>query len=187
MVFLFFFSSRRRHTRLQGDWSSDVCSSDLQWLAGDAQEVTSVDLGISRDQGQAYSPVALGLQNSGNYSWVAEGPGSTQCRLRVVAHNPNGLSGSDQSDAAFTITSPLGVDDATVLLALSAAPNPVNQNCRMTFALPRDARVRLSLFDLQGREVARLADGRFTAGRHELVWSGATRTGRAAPGLYFLR
>src|SRR5256885_10696828 len=26
---LFFFSSRRRHTRLQGDWSSDVCSSDL--------------------------------------------------------------------------------------------------------------------------------------------------------------
>src|SRR3989454_12286897 len=27
----FFFSSRRRHTRLQGDWSSDVCSSDLFW------------------------------------------------------------------------------------------------------------------------------------------------------------
>src|SRR5688500_8524399 len=26
---LVFFSSRRRHTRLQGDWSSDVCSSDL--------------------------------------------------------------------------------------------------------------------------------------------------------------
>src|SRR5256885_10583203 len=25
----FYFSSRRRHTRLQGDWSSDVCSSDL--------------------------------------------------------------------------------------------------------------------------------------------------------------
>src|SRR5256885_11405627 len=29
MYDLFFFSSRRRHTRLQGDWSSDVCSSDL--------------------------------------------------------------------------------------------------------------------------------------------------------------
>src|SRR5262249_59588617 len=26
---LFFFSSRRRHTRLVSDWSSDVCSSDL--------------------------------------------------------------------------------------------------------------------------------------------------------------
>src|SRR5256885_10007748 len=29
MIYVFFFSSRRRHTRLQGDWSSDVCSSDL--------------------------------------------------------------------------------------------------------------------------------------------------------------
>src|SRR5688500_20386009 len=28
-MFYFFFSSRRRHTRLQGDWSSDVCSSDI--------------------------------------------------------------------------------------------------------------------------------------------------------------
>src|SRR5437867_4873826 len=27
--FFFFFSSRRRHTRSYGDWSSDVCSSDL--------------------------------------------------------------------------------------------------------------------------------------------------------------
>src|SRR5438093_9290269 len=30
IAFLFFFSSRRRHTRLVSDWSSDVCSSDLK-------------------------------------------------------------------------------------------------------------------------------------------------------------
>src|SRR5215213_11063731 len=29
-MFFFFFSSRRRHTRLVSDWSSDVCSSDLE-------------------------------------------------------------------------------------------------------------------------------------------------------------
>src|SRR5699024_12218806 len=29
-VFFFFFSSRRRHTRSKRDWSSDVCSSDLE-------------------------------------------------------------------------------------------------------------------------------------------------------------
>src|SRR5205807_4788667 len=34
MAFVFFFSSRRRHTRLQGDWSSDECSSDLDQRAG---------------------------------------------------------------------------------------------------------------------------------------------------------
>src|SRR5262249_58551856 len=35
MEFVFFFSSRRRHTRLVSDWSSDVCSSDLK-IANDS-------------------------------------------------------------------------------------------------------------------------------------------------------
>src|SRR5699024_11255722 len=32
-LFVFFFSSRRRHTRSKRDWSSDVCSSDLRLSA----------------------------------------------------------------------------------------------------------------------------------------------------------
>src|SRR2546426_3742281 len=48
MCYFFFFSSRRRHTRLQGDWSSDVCSSDLEGLpasgsAVDAPGILSLD------------------------------------------------------------------------------------------------------------------------------------------------
>src|SRR5205814_7420480 len=44
VMLFFFFSSRRRHTRCLSDWSSDVCSSDLDgsqsvkpvsWRAGD--------------------------------------------------------------------------------------------------------------------------------------------------------
>src|SRR5207247_5388147 len=35
---LFFFSSRRRHTRSTRDWSSDVCSSDLLRLEKDLQD-----------------------------------------------------------------------------------------------------------------------------------------------------
>src|SRR6266702_7622879 len=34
--YIFFFSSRRRHTRWPRDWSSDVCSSDLGFTAGRA-------------------------------------------------------------------------------------------------------------------------------------------------------
>src|SRR5437762_9387160 len=34
LFFFFFFSSRRRHTRYIGDWSSDVCSSDLESPSG---------------------------------------------------------------------------------------------------------------------------------------------------------
>src|SRR6266850_2929654 len=51
MIF-FFFSSRRRHTRLQGEWSSDVCSSDLsasraklRWCVG-KQVLISVHLPV---------------------------------------------------------------------------------------------------------------------------------------------
>src|SRR5256885_8815819 len=56
---LFFFSSRRRHTRLQGDWSSDVCSSDLQEMALDplAGEVVR----DPEDEGVVAEVLPLGL------------------------------------------------------------------------------------------------------------------------------
>src|SRR5438876_12427364 len=37
----FFFSSRRRHTRWTGDWSSDVCSSDLERSFNQASDIKS--------------------------------------------------------------------------------------------------------------------------------------------------
>src|SRR5207249_9666576 len=45
---LFFFSSRRRHTRSKRDWSSDVCSSDL---VGVGRAELLVDL-VAADLGQ---------------------------------------------------------------------------------------------------------------------------------------
>src|SRR5216683_6966534 len=47
-IIIFFFSSRRRHTRSDRDWSSDVCSSDLGAAVGAlAREVvSSTDVGL---------------------------------------------------------------------------------------------------------------------------------------------
>src|SRR5256885_10649330 len=50
-----FFSSRRRHTRLQGDWSSDVCSSDLYRFVA---EVEVVEDGARKGTTQAASATA---------------------------------------------------------------------------------------------------------------------------------
>src|SRR5256885_10008492 len=49
-IVVFFFSSRRRHTRLQGDWSSDVCSSDLPSATGfpDSSTTTALMPGKAR-------------------------------------------------------------------------------------------------------------------------------------------
>src|SRR5205809_8063702 len=49
---LFFFSSRRRHTRCSRDWSSDVCSSDLALARRDGAPVPPGSIGIAE-------PVAL--------------------------------------------------------------------------------------------------------------------------------
>src|SRR2546429_5153958 len=42
LLCVFFFSSRRRHTRCSRDWSSDVCSSDL------SREVVFVDIALAQ-------------------------------------------------------------------------------------------------------------------------------------------
>src|SRR5690606_39802274 len=57
-VNVFFFSSRRRHTRFSRDWSSDVCSSDLILEA--APDTKVIVLTGQNDQANALRAVALG-------------------------------------------------------------------------------------------------------------------------------
>src|SRR5690625_6664085 len=49
---MFFFSSRRRHTRWPRDWSSDVCSSDLGYKAAMCG-LAPVSVQLRREQGSA--------------------------------------------------------------------------------------------------------------------------------------
>src|SRR5437762_9857228 len=54
MFLFFFFSSRRRHTRYIGDWSSDVCSSDLRTMGmardRNSRRARACQKSASRDQ-----------------------------------------------------------------------------------------------------------------------------------------
>src|SRR5205814_4272594 len=52
---VFFFSSRRRHTRCRSDWSSDVCSSDLTYQAYRAALSAFVALPILYDCGDDHN------------------------------------------------------------------------------------------------------------------------------------
>src|SRR2546430_4898019 len=59
-LFVFFFSSRRRHTRFDCDWSSDVCSSDLEGYSEDPEIVRAYAGRIVRGlQGVVGSPSFL--------------------------------------------------------------------------------------------------------------------------------
>src|SRR5436189_3500985 len=55
----FFFSSRRRHTRYIGDWSSDVCSSDLMDLVPRITRAQSMDVLSSQATVAGYHAVLL--------------------------------------------------------------------------------------------------------------------------------
>ncbi|MCH8327045.1 MAG: metallophosphoesterase [Candidatus Marinimicrobia bacterium] len=67
-------------------------------------------------------------------------------------------------------------------------PNPFNPNTTLLVNLPEAAEARLVVYNLLGREVARLVDGRLEAGYHSLIWNGRDALGRELPtGIYIAR
>ena len=65
----------------------------------------------------------------------------------------------------------------------SIYPNPFNATTRLNFALPTEGLVKLSIYDLAGREVMRLIDGDMKAGYHSAVWNASA----ISSGVYFAR
>ena len=93
----------------------------------------------------------------------------------------------------FSIDTITSVDDPSINLprvtAFSAIyPNPFNPSTTIVFDLAHDGPVELAIFDVRGRLVSRLESRLMTAGRHQTIWHGQGRDGRAVPsGTYFCR
>ncbi len=76
----------------------------ITWTATDDAGVGSVDLAYSTDGGASYTAaIATGIANSGSHLWTVPNTLSTTVRVRVTAHDVNGNSATDASDADFTI------------------------------------------------------------------------------------
>ena len=164
-------------------------NANLTWNAFDNVGVTGVDLQISRDgRTGTYQSIANAVANTGMFSWNVTLPYTSDAWLRVVAHDAASNTAADTSNAAFAILAATGVNDGAVTeFALApVSPNPLRGSGTFAFALPRAGRVRLTVLDLQGRQVLALADGDFAAGRHALAWSDAQGATLGA-GLYFAR
>lgn len=73
------------------------------------------------------------------------------------------------------------VEERPLAFALRVSPNPSAGPVTIEYALPGEARVRLSVFDVGGRELARLVDGMRPGGRHVASW----RSARS--GIYLVR
>lgn len=67
-------------------------------------------------------------------------------------------------------------------------PNPLNPRTELSFSLSREGRVRVAIYDMQGRLVKVLLDDNRTSGEQRLVWDGSNARGeRVASGVYFFR
>ncbi len=95
-----------------------------------------------------------------------------------------------RSGAQVDWLGPVAVDTPLRISSLAwraAWPNPFGRSTSITLAVPRPADGVVRVYDVQGKEVRTLAEGRFEPGERTLAWDGRDAAGNAtAPGIYFL-
>jgi hypothetical protein len=62
-------------------------------------------------------------------------------------------------------------------------PNPFNPSTTISFSLVSQSRIEVSIFDLMGRRVTSLLDGKLNPGEHRLIWQ---PEGKVSAGMYFV-
>ena len=67
-------------------------------------------------------------------------------------------------------------------------PNPFNPTTTIPVALPKAAQIKVTIYNILGKVIQVVYNGRAEAGRHYLPWNGTDMSGkRVASGLYFYR
>jgi len=67
-------------------------------------------------------------------------------------------------------------------------PNPFNPRTTIPFELVDDVKVKISIFDIQGRLVKTLVNGNYSKGYHSVYWEGIDQNGSSvSSGIYFYR
>jgi hypothetical protein len=165
-------------------------TTDVHWTATDNVGIATVQLLLSRaGAGGPFEALATGIANSGTYSWTVSGPTTTDAFLKAVAVDSAGNAGVDLSDAPFSIVDGTAAVDLSPVSEFALAPvwpNPGHGTVGIEYAVPREAPVTLTILDVTGREMSRLAQGTHAVGRYRLVWDGSSNGRRATSGLYFV-
>ena len=67
-------------------------------------------------------------------------------------------------------------------------PNPFNPRTMVRFSLAQNGPVRITVFDVSGRSVKTILDGRLTSGIHSVIWDGTNGQGKEVPsGVYWVQ
>lgn len=67
-------------------------------------------------------------------------------------------------------------------------PNPFNPSTMIKFGLPTESNVKITIFDVDGRLLNTIVDGKYAAGEHQVTWNGSDADGNlVATGVYLYR
>lgn len=71
---------------------------------------------------------------------------------------------------------------------LTNFPNPFNPSTTITFSIPYDSNIELSIFNLKGEKIRTLARNKYTKGSHSINWNGDDEFGKSvASGIYYYK
>jgi predicted phosphodiesterase len=152
--------------------------------------------GPAPHEGTVYAVVGCSSRlGPGTFDHPAMLRGSSTLGSMILEVDADGLSarfldGSGSLLDAFTITKGqvVATPPSSTPWTLRIEPNPFAQQTRLSFELPRSARLRAEIFDVAGRWVRTIADGSWPSGPTVLHWDGRDGRGRSvAGGSYFLR
>ncbi len=137
-------------------------------------------------------PYADTIDVGNNTSYTLSGL-STGLKYYIAAtcYDTDGNESWYSNEVSATPTA-LAVDESAAIptsFALHANyPNPFNPITTIRFDLPHSVDISIVVYDLLGREVVRLMNGRLEAGYQQVVWDGRTASGREIPtGIYIAR
>jgi hypothetical protein len=67
-------------------------------------------------------------------------------------------------------------------------PNPFNPTTTISFSIPKESKIELSVFNIKGQKVKTLANTEFDRGNHSVVWNGKDKLNKAvSSGVYFYK
>ncbi len=100
---------------------------NITWNATDDVGVTSIDVAYREDDTSPWTPLAVGITNSGTFPWAVHNTPTPHARVRVVAHDASNAAGSDSSHAWFNIVqTPGGRVPTTLRDFFQAGTQPLN-------------------------------------------------------------
>jgi hypothetical protein len=156
----------------------------LQWDPSPDADFKYFRIYRSEDPGFVPSPANY-IHGTIDWSWADLVPEGWRYHYKVTAVD----MADNESDPANG--SATGVGDRGVPLSMilgQNVPNPFNPATAISFGLPAEGHVILSIYDIRGARVRTLVDGPLPAGYKAVAWNGADDAGnRVSSGVYFYR